>query len=127
MRTGDKYTRPTPRYYTYAGRTDDPVQGVGIGLALSRVDACVVSTHQAALEAAVVPAGGHRWHLLKPKAFMSQARSSRAASHCRIVQPARQEKAAFVVNIAVDPLCGLLAKTGDRTRSKAVQAEGRGS
>jgi 4-hydroxybenzoate-CoA ligase len=68
MHTGDKYTCDADGYYTYAGRTDDMFKVSGIWVSPFEVESALV-THEAVLEAAVVPqedADG----LLKPKAFV---------------------------------------------------------
>lgn len=67
-RSGDKYTRDADGYYTYQGRTDDMFKVSGIWVSPFEVESALI-THEAVLEAAVVPkedADG----LLKPKAFV---------------------------------------------------------
>lgn len=67
-RSGDKYTRDVDGYYTYQGRTDDMFKVSGIWVSPFEVESALI-THEAVLEAAVVPqedADG----LLKPKAFV---------------------------------------------------------
>jgi 4-hydroxybenzoate-CoA ligase len=67
-RSGDKYTRDAEGYYTYQGRTDDMFKVSGIWVSPFEVESALI-THEAVLEAAVVPqedADG----LLKPKAFV---------------------------------------------------------
>jgi 4-hydroxybenzoate-CoA ligase len=66
-RTGDKYTRHDGRY-TYCGRTDDMFKVSGIWVSPFEVEAAL-TTHDAVLEAAVVPAADDDG-LLKPKAFV---------------------------------------------------------
>lgn len=68
MRTGDKYTRDADGYYTYQGRTDDMFKVSGIWVSPFEVESALVS-HEAVLEAAVVPAQDTD-SLLKPKAFV---------------------------------------------------------
>lgn len=68
MRTGDKYTQDAAGTYTYAGRTDDMFKVSGIWVSPFEVESAVVS-HEAVLEAAVVP-GEDTDGLLKPKAFV---------------------------------------------------------
>ena len=67
-RSGDKYSRDAEGYYTYQGRTDDMFKVSGIWVSPFEVESALI-THEAVLEAAVVPkedADG----LLKPKAFV---------------------------------------------------------
>ena len=67
-RSGDKYSRDAEGYYTYQGRTDDMFEVSGIWVSPFEVESALI-THEAVLEAAVVPkedADG----LLKPKAFV---------------------------------------------------------
>ena len=67
-RSGDKYTRDADGYYTYQGRTDDMFKVSGIWVSPFEVESALI-THEAVLEAAVVPkedADG----LVKPKAFV---------------------------------------------------------
>jgi 4-hydroxybenzoate-CoA ligase len=66
-RTGDKYTRQDGRY-TYCGRADDMFKVSGIWVSPFEVEAALAS-HEAVLEAAVVPAADEEG-LLKPKAFV---------------------------------------------------------
>jgi 4-hydroxybenzoate-CoA ligase len=66
-RTGDKYTRHNGRY-TYCGRADDMFKVNGIWVSPFEVEAAL-ATHEAVLEAAVVPAADNDG-LLKPKAFV---------------------------------------------------------
>jgi 4-hydroxybenzoate-CoA ligase len=66
-RTGDKYTRQDDRY-TYCGRTDDMFKVSGIWVSPFEVETALAS-HEAVLEAAVVPAEDADG-LLKPKAFI---------------------------------------------------------
>jgi 4-hydroxybenzoate-CoA ligase len=68
MRTGDKYTRDSHGYYTYAGRTDDMFKVAGIWVSPFEVESALLA-HEAVLEAAVVPAADAEG-LLKPKAFI---------------------------------------------------------
>ena len=67
-RTGDKYTRDREGYYTYCGRTDDMFKVSGIWVSPFEVESALMS-HQAVLEAAVVPQEDGDG-LLKPKAFV---------------------------------------------------------
>jgi 4-hydroxybenzoate-CoA ligase len=67
-RTGDKYVCSTDGYYTYQGRTDDMFKVSGIWVSPFEVESALVS-HEAVLEAAVVPAEDGD-QLLKPKAFV---------------------------------------------------------
>jgi 4-hydroxybenzoate-CoA ligase len=66
-RTGDKYTRQDGRY-TYCGRADDMFKVSGIWVSPFEVETALAS-HEAVLEAAVVPAADEEG-LLKPKAFI---------------------------------------------------------
>jgi len=66
-RTGDKYTRVQGRY-TYCGRSDDMFKVSGIWVSPFEIEAALAS-HEAVLEAAVVPAADEEG-LLKPKAFI---------------------------------------------------------
>jgi 4-hydroxybenzoate-CoA ligase len=66
-RTGDKYTRQDGRY-TYCGRADDMFKVSGIWVSPFEVETALAS-HEAVLEAAVVPAEDEEG-LLKPKAFV---------------------------------------------------------
>jgi 4-hydroxybenzoate-CoA ligase len=68
VRTGDKYSRDADGYYTYAGRTDDMFKVSGNWVSPFEVESALVS-HEAVLEAAVVPADDTDG-LLKPKAFV---------------------------------------------------------
>jgi 4-hydroxybenzoate-CoA ligase len=67
-RTGDKYTRDEDGYYTYAGRTDDMFKVSGIWVSPFEVESALAS-HEAVLEAAVVPQEDAD-KLLKPKAYV---------------------------------------------------------
>ena len=67
-RTGDKFTRDEGGYYTYCGRTDDMFKVSGIWVSPFEVESALV-THDAVLEAAVVPAEDEDG-LVKPKAFV---------------------------------------------------------
>jgi 4-hydroxybenzoate-CoA ligase len=66
-RTGDKYTRHEGRY-TYCGRADDMFKVSGLWVSPFEVETALAS-HEAVLEAAVVPAADEEG-LLKPKAFV---------------------------------------------------------
>src|SRR5262249_33791834 len=68
MRTGDKYTRDADGCYAYAGRTDDMFKVSGIWVSPFEVESALAS-HEAVIEAAVVPAADGEG-LLKPKAFV---------------------------------------------------------
>jgi benzoate-CoA ligase family protein len=67
-RTGDRYTRDTDGYYTYAGRDDDMLKVGGIWVSPFEVESAL-GEHDAVLEAAVV---GHADDegLVKPRAFV---------------------------------------------------------
>ena len=67
-RTGDKYTRDATARYTYCGRADDMFKVSGIWVSPFEVEGALAS-HEAVLEAAVVPATDDD-NLLKPKAFV---------------------------------------------------------
>jgi 4-hydroxybenzoate-CoA ligase len=74
-RTGDKYTRQDGRY-TYCGRADDMFKVSGIWVSPFEVETALTS-HEAVLEAAVVPAEDEEG-LLKPKAFIVLKNDARA-------------------------------------------------
>jgi benzoate-CoA ligase family protein len=67
-RTGDRYTRDSDGYYTYAGRADDMIKAGGIWVSPFEVESAL-GAHEAVLEAAVV---GHADsdELVKPKAYV---------------------------------------------------------
>ncbi len=67
-RTGDKYFRDEEGYFHYCGRTDDMFKVSGIWVSPFEVESALV-THDAVLEAAVVPHADEE-ELLKPKAFV---------------------------------------------------------
>ncbi|MDP4594327.1 MAG: benzoate-CoA ligase family protein [Beijerinckiaceae bacterium] len=67
-RTGDKYTRDKAGRYTYCGRSDDMFKVSGIWVSPFEIETAL-SSHEAVLEAAVVPAKDAEG-LLKPKAFV---------------------------------------------------------
>jgi 4-hydroxybenzoate-CoA ligase len=67
-RTGDKYSRDSEGYYTYAGRTDDMFKVSGYWVSPFEVESALIS-HEAVLEAAVVAATDADG-LVKPKAFV---------------------------------------------------------
>ena len=67
-RTGDKYIRDSNGRYTYCGRADDMFKVSGIWVSPFEIEAALAS-HEAVLEAAVVPAADDEG-LLKPKAFV---------------------------------------------------------
>jgi 4-hydroxybenzoate-CoA ligase len=67
-RTGDKYTRDGDGYFTYQGRTDDMFKVSGIWVSPFEVESALI-THDAVLEAAVVPKQDGDG-LVKPKAFI---------------------------------------------------------
>jgi 4-hydroxybenzoate-CoA ligase len=73
-RTGDKYTRKDGRY-TYCGRADDMFKVSGIWVSPFEIESAL-TTHEAVLEAAVVPAADEEG-LLKPKAFVVLTSSAR--------------------------------------------------
>jgi 4-hydroxybenzoate-CoA ligase len=67
-RTGDKFTRDAEGRYTYCGRADDMFKVGGVWVSPFEVETALAS-HEAVLEAAVVPAEDAD-RLLKPKAFV---------------------------------------------------------
>ena len=67
-RTGDKYTRDGDGRYTYCGRADDMFKVSGLWVSPFEIEAALAS-HEAVLEAAVVP-GEDSDGLLRPKAFV---------------------------------------------------------
>lgn len=67
-RTGDKFTCDAEGVYLYCGRTDDMFKVSGIWVSPFEVESALMS-HEAVLEAAVVPAEDEEG-LLKPKAFV---------------------------------------------------------
>ncbi len=67
-RTGDKYERRSDGRYIYCGRTDDMFKVGGIWVSPFEVEQAIIS-HDAVLEAAVVPALDEEG-LEKPKAFV---------------------------------------------------------
>lgn len=67
-RTGDKYTCDETGRYTYCGRADDMFKVSGIWVSPFEVETALAS-HEAVLEAAVVPATDSDG-LLKPKAYV---------------------------------------------------------
>ncbi len=67
-RTGDKYTRRADGRYIYCGRTDDMFKVSGIWVSPFEVESALI-THDAVLEAAVVPRDDEEG-LAKPMAFV---------------------------------------------------------
>jgi 4-hydroxybenzoate-CoA ligase len=67
-RTGDKYIRDADGRYTFCGRSDDMFKVSGIWVSPFEVESALI-THEAVLEAAVVPEADPEG-LLKPKAFV---------------------------------------------------------
>ena len=67
-RSGDKYVRDAEGYYTYQGRTDDMFKVSGIWVSPFEVESALIS-HQAVLEAAVVPKEDSDG-LIKPRAII---------------------------------------------------------
>ncbi|MGI9525441.1 MAG: benzoate-CoA ligase family protein [Hyphomicrobiaceae bacterium] len=67
-RTGDKYTRRADGRHIYRGRTDDMFKVSGIWVSPFEVESALI-THEAVLEAAVVPQSDADG-LTKPKAFV---------------------------------------------------------
>ena len=67
-RSGDKYLQDGDGYYTYCGRSDDMLKVSGIYVSPFEVEAALM-THQAVLEAAVVPHADVD-ELIKPKAYV---------------------------------------------------------
>ena len=67
-RTGDKYTRDASGRYTYCGRADDMFKVSGIWVSPFEIETAL-SSHEAVLEAAVVPAKDGEG-LFKPKAYV---------------------------------------------------------
>jgi 4-hydroxybenzoate-CoA ligase len=67
-RTGDKFMRDADGYYRICGRTDDMFKVSGIWVSPFEVEAAL-SSHEAVIEAAVVPKADPDG-LLKPKAFV---------------------------------------------------------
>ena len=68
LKSGDKYTRDTDGYFTYAGRSDDMLKVSGIYVSPFEVEATLMQ-HPAVLEAAVV-GKMDKDGLLKPKSFV---------------------------------------------------------
>src|ERR1700688_3073396 len=67
-RTGDKYIRDADGRFTFCGRSDDMFKVSGIWVSPFEVESALI-THEAVLEAAVVPEADPEG-LLKPKAFV---------------------------------------------------------
>ena len=68
VRSGDKYSRDSDGYFTYAGRADDMMKVSGMYVSPFEVEGALL-THAAVLEAAVVGAEDDD-KLTKPKAFI---------------------------------------------------------
>ena len=67
-RSGDKYVVDDQGYYAYCGRSDDMLKVSGIYVSPFEVEAALM-THEAVLEAAVVPQPDAD-ELVKPKAYV---------------------------------------------------------
>src|SRR6202011_5257732 len=76
-RTGDKYIRDADGRYTFCGLSDDMFKVSGIWVSPFEVESALI-THEAVLEAAVVPEADPEG-LLKPKAFVVLRPGSNAA------------------------------------------------
>lgn len=89
-RTGDKYERRADGRYVYCGRTDDMFKVGGIWVSPFEVEQAII-THDAVLEAAVVPAMDGDG-LEKPKAFVVLKETAAAAGFAEDLKPFVQNK-----------------------------------
>ena len=121
-RTGDKYVREADGRFICCGRTDDMFKVSGIWVSPFEVEAALIS-HDAVLEAAVVPAEDSEG-LLKPKAYIVlEERRRRRRAPRRGAEGARQERHRPVEIPALDR--GRRQPAEDRDgEDPAVQAEG---
>ena len=88
--TGDKYERRADGRYVYCGRTDDMFKVSGIWVSPFEVEQAI-SSHDAVLEAAVVPALDDQG-LEKPKAFVVLKDPANAPGFAEEIKPFVQDK-----------------------------------